>query len=184
MSTKGRSIEDPRVRQVLGGVGAIFAVCALIGVIWFGRHLPGFVGEWFAMILGIITTPFLMEGSFIVVGLLMVIGINYWRLRRDGDEFVYLEQAEGPGSESLPDSAKWAIYRDRPLDPEFPAVLAQLEGFLAIDDREAAVEALAAMESAERESPPVLKLRIELAERSGKPDLAARLKAQLAESGH
>lgn len=184
MSTKGRSTEDPRVKQVLGGVGAIFAVCALIGVIWFGRHLPGFVGEWFAMILGFITTPFLMEGSFMVLCLLIVMVINYWRLRREGDEFVYLEQAEGPGSEALPDSAKWAIYREAPLDPEFPAVLAQLEGFLAIDDHEAAVEALAAMEPAERESPPVMKLRIELAERSGKTELAARLKAQLEQSSH
>jgi hypothetical protein len=89
---------------------------------------------------------------------MIVMLINYWRQRRDGDELVYLDQAEGPGVEDLPDSARWAIYKDQPLDPEFPALLSQAEGALAIGDHESSVEALAAMDESERECPAVLEL--------------------------
>lgn len=184
MSPKRSIFSDSRVKQVFVGIGAIFAVVLIIGAIWYGGTLPGFVGEWFAMVLGIITTPFLMEASFIILGLLIVMALNYWRLSRDGDELVYLEQAEGPGSETLPESARWAIYQDQPLDPENPGLLAQAEGALEIGDHAGAVEALAAMKDAERDSPPVLKLRIELARATGKDDLAKRLEAKLAKSAH
>jgi hypothetical protein len=170
---------DPRVKQLLVGIGAIFLVCAIIGLIWYGGTLPGFVGEWFAMILGIITTPFLMEGSFIVLGLLIVMLINHWRLRREVDELVYLERAEGPGSEAIPESARWAIYKEHPLDPVSPGFIDQAEGALEIGDHDGVVEALTAMTEAERESPLVLGLRIRLADATGKDDLAARLRAQL-----
>ena len=179
VSTKRFLRSDPRVKQVLGGIGAIFLVCAIIGLIWYGGTLPGFVGEWFAMVMGIITTPFLMEGSFIVLGLLIVISINHWRMKREGDELVYLDQAEGPGSETLPESARWALYKDQPLDPENPGLLTQAEGFFEIGDFDSAVEALAEMDDAERNSPAVLTFRIALARATGKDDLASRLENQL-----
>ncbi|MEP4079250.1 hypothetical protein [Haloferula sp.] len=178
------SPSDPRVKQVLVGIAAIFAICVLIGLIYYAGTLPGFIGECFAMITGIITTPFLMEGSFIIIGLLTVMFINNWRLRREGDELVYLEEAEGPGSESLPDSAKWAIYKDQPLDPECPDLLAQVEGALEIGDHETAIEALASMKDSDRDSPAALKLRIKLARDTGKSDLLEQLKAKLAASDH
>jgi len=184
VSSKSNRPADPRVKQVIVGIGGIFFVFILVGLIWYGRNLPGFLGECFAMLGGIITTPFLMEASFIVIGLLIVMVLNYWRLHRDGDEFVYLEQAEGPGSESLPDSARWAIYKDAPLDPVNPDLLAQAEGALEIGDHEGAVEALASMTDSEREALPVLKFRLALAHASGKEELAKRLQAKLAESDH
>lgn len=181
MSSKSTTPADPRVKQFLIGSGGIFVVFLIAGLIWYGRSLPGFAGECFALVAGIITTPFLMEASFIILGLLLVMLLNYWRLRRDGDEFVYLDQAEGPGSESLPDSARWAIYDNPPLDPVNPDLLARAEGALEIGDHEGAVEALASMTDSERESPPVLEFRIALARASGKEELAKRLEAKLAE---
>lgn len=185
MSKKPASIlSDTRVKQFFVGIAAIFLVCGIVGFIWWGGTLPGFVGEWFAMVLGIITTPFLMEGSFIIIGLLIVMMLNYWRLHREGDELVYLDQAEGPGSETLPDSARWAIYKDQPPSGENPALLDQAEGALEVADYDTAIEAFAAMNDAERESAPVLKLRITLARATGKDDLIKKLETKLGETSH
>lgn len=185
MSSKSASIlSDPRFKQVLVGIAAIFLVCGIVWFIWWGGTLPGFIGEWFAMVLGIITTPFLMEASFIVLGLLMVIAINYWRLHRDGDELVYLDQAEGPGSETLPDSARWAVFKGQSPSGENPSLLDQAEGAIEIGDYDAAIEALAAMDDGERDSPPVLKVRITLARATDKDDLAEKLERKLAEGDH
>ncbi|MFC7336107.1 hypothetical protein ACFQY0_02870 [Haloferula chungangensis] len=185
MSSKRASIlSDPRTKQLFVGIAAIFLVCGIVGFIWWGGTLPGFVGEWFAMVLGIITTPFLMEASFIVLGLLIVVALNYWRLHRDGDELVYLDQVEGVGSDKLPVGERWAIYGGQAPKGESPSLLDQAEGAMEIGDHDAAIEALAAMDDAERESPAVLKLRLTLARATGKDELAKRLEAKLAESAH
>ena len=66
---------------------------------------------------------------------MIVISLNIWRQRKDGDEFVYLEQVAGPDAPAdLPEHAKWAVYRQKPLDPEAPSLLAQAEGAFAIGD--------------------------------------------------
>jgi hypothetical protein len=44
--------------------------------------------------MGIVTTPFLLEGSMIILGFILVILINHWRQRREGDELVYLDEAK------------------------------------------------------------------------------------------
>lgn len=174
--------EESRVKQVLVGLVAIFMVCGLIALGWAGRMLPGFIGEWFGVVIGIVTTPVLMEASFIVLGLMIVITINYWRQWREGDELVYLEQAEGPGSESLPEEARWALYREKPLEPESPTLLAQAEGALEIGDYASVLEALTEMSDDERDSEPVIHLRIKLARATGKHDLAERLEQDLSAS--
>lgn len=166
------------------GLGAIFVVCLIIAVIWHGRHLPGFVGEWFATVLGIITTPFLMEASFIALGLLIVMIINHWRMRREGDELVYLDQAEGPGSELLPESARWAVYEGDAPASDSPDLLTRLEGAMEIGDHDSAVELLGEMDESERSSAAVLELRLRLARETGKTELAERLRAMLDQSGH
>ncbi|MEM1084728.1 MAG: hypothetical protein AAGI48_11520 [Verrucomicrobiota bacterium] len=181
MSSSASSDEN-RVKQVLVGLGAILVVAFLIGFGWAGRMIPGFIGEWFGVVVGIVTTPVLMETSFIILGLLIVLVINYWRMRREGDELVYLEQAEGPGTEDLPDSARWAVYRDEPLKGEIPPLLARAEGAFELGDHQATLEALAEMSDKEREAPKVLELRIRLAEVSGKEELADRLRKKLEEA--
>jgi hypothetical protein len=83
---------DERRRQVVTGIAVIMGVACLIFLIALGRLLPGVGGEFFGRVLGIISTPFLMETSFIVLGLVLVMTLNIWRQRRDGDELVYLEE--------------------------------------------------------------------------------------------
>jgi len=91
--------EDGRGRQIFVG-GAILTVLtvAVVGLLVGWRFIPGWVGEAFGMVAGVFSTPFLMEGSFVVIGLLTVLGLNILRRRKDGDEFVEIETGGSDGS--------------------------------------------------------------------------------------
>lgn len=171
-------VRDERVKQVAVALGLIGLVALMMIGIGLGGFLPGLAGEWFARILGIVTTPFLMEGSFIVLGFILVITLNLWRLHREGDEFVYLEEVKNAPAD-LPAHARWAAYRNPPLDSSDPAPVDQLEGALAIGDHQSAAELLAAMSDEERSTPEALALRIRLARETGREELAAKLEALL-----
>jgi len=56
-----------------------------------GKHVPGFPGEVFAKIGGIIWSPFGLEGSLFFMGLVSVFWINNIRRKMEGDEYVTLE---------------------------------------------------------------------------------------------
>lgn len=158
----------------------ILGVGLMIVMLWLGRAIPGLFGEWLSLLAGLASTPFLMEASFIVVGLMIVLGLNGWRQRREGDEFVYLEQVEGPDAAELPDSARWAIYRSEPLAGVEPGELEAIEGALEIGDLEQAALELGRLDIDRLGSPEVMRLRIRLAEASGETALAARLRARTA----
>lgn len=170
---------ESRPRQILWGALVIGAVGLFLVLCWFGRHLPGPVGEWFALLVGIATSPFLMPVAFILLGFFVVNTLNGWRRHREGDECVFLETAEGPGSEQLSDSARSVVYRSEPLSGEEPDIKTRLEGALAIDDHTSAVEILGEMDDALRDSPEILRLRIQLAEATSKGELARRLRDRL-----
>lgn len=169
---------DERWKQVGAGLSVLAVVTSLGLLLVFGRHLPGLAGEFFARVLGIVTTPFILETTLCVLGFVVVMTLNYWRQWRDGDELVYLDEVKN-APESMPDQAKWAVYKDKPLEPGMIAAADLLEGAIAIGDHEAAIEILTSMSDAERSDPEVLKLRITLAEASGKTELAEHLKELL-----
>jgi hypothetical protein len=109
---------DERPKQVLAGTAVIAGVSGLLLLLALGRFLPGLGGEFFARILGIITTPFLMEVTLFVLGIVLVMTLNHWRQRRDGDELVHLEEitddsARQSAPACRPDSGE-------PLPPEDP----------------------------------------------------------------
>jgi len=168
---------DERVKQVAIGVSLLVVLTVTVPAMLLGwHHLPGLVGEWLGTIIGIMTTPFFMETTFAILGLVIVVSLNTWRQRKDGDEFVYLEQVSGPDVPAhLPDHAKWAIYREKPLDRENPSLFEQAEGALAIGDYSAASEWIGAMESTELTQPETLEIRLKLARATGKAELAASL---------
>lgn len=171
---------DPRAAQILVGAVLILGISIGLALLWLGRALPGLVGEWLGMIVGIASTPFLMESSFILVGLMIVFGLNGWRMRREGDECVYLEQVEGPDAHHLPEDARYAIYREPPDDTPVLDVVDAIEGALETGDCTLAAEILGELDAERLSEPAVMKLRIHLAEASGQPALADRLRAQLA----
>jgi hypothetical protein len=82
-------LHDERVKQIAIGVSLIMAITLLVtGTLIGWRLLPGLLGEWIGMMIGILTTPFFMEASFMLLGLAIVILLNHWRQLRDGDEFI------------------------------------------------------------------------------------------------
>jgi hypothetical protein len=88
--------EESRGKQILIGAAIMFVLTVVVvGFLMGWRLIPGWVGESFGMVAGIMSTPFFMEGSFILLGLIIVISLNTWRRNKDGDELVYLD-GDGP----------------------------------------------------------------------------------------
>lgn len=170
-------IHDERVKQVTIGAGLLIGLTLLISGLLLGwRYLPGLLGEWVGTILGVMTTPFLLEGSFLAIGLLIVLCFNIWHRHKEGDDFVYLEQVTGPDVPmDLPEQAKWAMYREKPLDPEEPTALMQAEGAFAIGDYPAATEWIGTLDQEDLKRPETLELRLKLARATGRHDLASDL---------
>ncbi|MDP4625075.1 MAG: hypothetical protein NWT08_08045 [Akkermansiaceae bacterium] len=87
--------EENRGKQILAG-GLIMLVLTVLVVTllvaW--RMIPGLVGDSVGFVVGIMSTPFFMEASFALIGLMIVISLNIWRRRKDGDELVYLDELE------------------------------------------------------------------------------------------
>ncbi len=176
-----RMNEDPRAKQIAVGAAIILVLALTVcGCLLGWGYLPGLLGEWVGTMVGVLTTPFFMEASFICIGLTVVVALNSWRQSRDGDELVYLEQLDGPDVPTdLPEHATWAVYREKPLPGETPTLLTQVEGALAIGDFQAAADSIGEMSEAELKRPETLVLRLELAKATGKSDLAERLENEL-----
>lgn len=82
-------------KQILVGAAILFTVSAVVVSFLLGwRFIPGWVGESFGTIAGVMSTPFFMEASFAMLGLVIVIGLNAWRRHRAGDEYVAIETSE------------------------------------------------------------------------------------------
>jgi hypothetical protein len=65
----------------------------------FGRKLPGLWGDWASMLIGVMTTPFLMEASFVLIGISIVAVVNHVAAVRSGDEWVNPEVFESGKNE-------------------------------------------------------------------------------------
>lgn len=168
---------DERIRQVIAAAVILGGVLVITILMRFSSGFPGLLGEWLGTLTGFFSTPFLLEATFLTLGFLIVLVLNHWRLKRDGDEFVYLEQVAGPEVPgNLPESAKFAVYREAPLAGENPPLLAQAEGAAAIGDWDSVAELLGSMNEAELHLPATRPLRIALAEATGHDELARRLK--------
>ena len=86
---------DPRILQVVVAFLVLFVltVC-VVGALMGWRHLPEIWSDWIGTIVGVMSTPFLLEASFIFIGLTIVVAINHWRQKRAGDDFVELEVSD------------------------------------------------------------------------------------------
>ncbi|GAA5121932.1 hypothetical protein JIN84_01390 [Luteolibacter yonseiensis] len=90
-------VRDERVKQVAIAAGILISLAVIVpGLLVGWRFLPGLWGEWLGTMIGILTTPFFMEASFAILGLVIVITLNHWRISRDGDEFVEIEAPAEP----------------------------------------------------------------------------------------
>jgi len=175
------SDDASRGRQLaigLGILGVLILVVPAFYIVW--RFVPGLFGEWLGVIAGVISTPFLLEIFFVVTGLIIVVGLNHLRHKRDGDEFVYLEQVQDPAAPAdLPEKSSFAIYRNRPLEGVEPSLTDAIEGALEIGDHKEATIRLSNLDEHTLKSPAVLALRLRLARETGKDDLAKRIESEM-----
>lgn len=172
--------QDRRVRHVVLGALVLLSLALVIATVLIGYHyLPGIWGEWVGTMVGLMTTPFFLEASFIFIGFAIVFLINGYRRKKEGDELVYLDQVDS--GENLPEHAKWAIYKEKPLDGEEPSLMDSIDGAAAAEDWDELAEMLGQLTTEELHLPNVLEARIALAYATGKDDRARDLQAQLDE---
>jgi hypothetical protein len=57
------------------------------------------VWQGFANLFGFFTTPFILEATVAVLGLIAVMTYNQWRISKEGDGWVYLPE---PGADDKP----------------------------------------------------------------------------------
>jgi len=174
-------VKDERVKQATIGAVILLPIAVLVPSALLGwRLIPGLWGEWLGTLAGLLTTPFVMETSFLILGILIVITINHRRRIKDGDEFVFLEQVEEMDAPmDLPDQAKWALFREKPEMVVKLTLLERAEGAFAIGDYEAVSLLISEMEVAELKQQETLGLRVALAKATGKMELSAMLEQEI-----
>lgn len=69
---------------IIGGV--IFGIIGL----WAGRFLPGTVGEVMSRVFHIITTPIILEASFGILGIVIVMTLAHYH-EKNADEWVEMD---------------------------------------------------------------------------------------------
>jgi hypothetical protein len=98
-----QQVTESRKRQILVGVAILCAVAVgFTSLLLFWRQIPGWVGESVGMVVGIMSTPFFMEASFVILGIIIVVGLNTWRRHKEGDEFVTMEEKDDGDGGSPP----------------------------------------------------------------------------------
>ncbi len=94
---------DERVKQVAVACGILLAVACGVVALWLGwMRIPGPAGEFLGMIVGIMSTPFFLEATFVIVGVLILMVLNAIQRQRDGDEFVTPDQLQARESGRAP----------------------------------------------------------------------------------
>ncbi len=109
---------------------------------------------------GAMATPFILETTVALVGLVIVIAINQWRLQKEGDGWVYLAQTN-PDPASVEAGADTASKRlegvvmpvppDREID--LNARLAIAEGYLELGLKQEALDHVALLSEEEQKNP-------------------------------
>ncbi len=162
------------------GFGLILGAAILVALIWLGTYLPGFAGEVFRMIAGMMWTPLLLDFSIFLFGIVLILWLNWFIRAREGDEYVYLEQVEGPEVPAdLPAEARTAVFTEEPESQGLAPALAAIEGALELDDPAVAAELLYELPPDALGSPEVLSLRIRLARKNGDLPKARQLVEEL-----
>ena len=167
-------------RALAIGFGLILAAGAIVALIWAGTYLPGLAGEFFSMIAGIMWTPILLDITLFCLGIGLILWLNARARARDGDEYVYLEQVEGPDVPGeMPAEARSAVFPEKPEPQGIEPSLAAIEDALELGDHKEASALLFALPEEELDGANVIALRVRLARGQGHDLKAQELLEQL-----
>lgn len=174
------ALNSAQRKSLAVGFGLILAAATMIVLIWLGTYLPGFPGEVFSLIAGIMWSPVLLDISLFLMGIILILWINHIRHKGETDEFVYLETVDGPDMPGdLPAEARSAVFRERPEPVPENLTLPAIEGALDMGDLQTATELLLDLPEEDLKSPEILALRIRLAELTGDEGTARKLRENL-----
>lgn len=84
-------------------IWTVLSAAALAALLVLNATAREVAAETARTLFGIFTTPFIFEATVAVFGIFVVLAINHWRLKKEGDGWVYLVSREpAPGAGSLP----------------------------------------------------------------------------------
>lgn len=116
----------------------VAACAALIALLWLNATAREVGAQTALALLQFFTTPFVLEISLAIIGLGIVLAINHLRMRREGDEWVYLQKTDVPaatsdGAELPPHRLDAVVWADKPMPfDQAGTALSVVEGFLAM----------------------------------------------------
>lgn len=84
MTVQSRSWIGPLALVLLGLAGVSY-------LLWSSAEAREVAVESAFLVFTVLTTPFVLETSVALFGLVVVITYNHWRLSREGDEWVEME---------------------------------------------------------------------------------------------
>lgn len=112
------------------------------------------------MIVGALSTPFVLETTVALFGLCIVIAVNQWRLNKEGDGWVYLAQTEpdaasvAAGAETPAQRLEGVIMTTPPDEAiDLNARLAMIEGYIDLGLTHEAQDHLQRLSADERLDP-------------------------------
>ena len=161
-------------RALIIGFALILIVAGILVAIWLGMFLPGFAGEVFRKVAGMMWTPGILDFSLFLLGIILILSFNRFIRARQGDEYVYLEVVEDPPAD-LPEQARSAVFHEAPAIDSLGPSLTAIEGALELNDLSEATTLLFELPAEQLEHPEVLALRITLARHKGHNDKANEL---------
>lgn len=121
--------------------------------------------ETATMLFSILSTPFILETTFALLGIFIVMGINHWRLSKEGDGWVYMVSQEADETEAGAKNSQrlqGIIFQEKPLllDQE-SAAHGVLEGYLDLGMAAQALKELEEQSDLPDDAPTAaLKIRI------------------------
>jgi hypothetical protein len=121
----------------------------------------------FMFLAGAVSTPFILEITVAIIGLFVVVGINQWRMQKEGDGWVYLAVTEpdaasvAEGSATPPHRLDSVVLEQKPdLAEDFQGRIAIVEGYLELGLAREALEHLELLRPEERATERVKLLRM------------------------
>jgi hypothetical protein len=129
-------------------IWTVLAVAALGLLLNFNETAREVAKDTMVKLFGIFTTPFIFEATVATIGIFLVFAINHWRIKKEGDGWVYLvtQQPDQDAATLSPQATQrlqGIVMQEKPEEvDEAGTSRANIEGFLELGMASQAAEAL------------------------------------------
>jgi hypothetical protein len=143
------------------------AIAALVVLLVLNQTAREVVKDTAVTLFAIFTTPFIFETTVAIIGVFLVLAINHWRIKKEGDGWVYLVTQEpdpsaGVLSPQTTQRLQGIVMHEKPeAADEAGTSRAHIEGFLELGMAGQAAEALRECDSLpDDEATVALRIRV------------------------